>query len=127
MNRGTLAAGLLAVAVLTGCASSAPSSLPSQPAPVIHSVCGISQSGYSILAQNAGNSAVQITGFSVVFMDHGQETGSDNEPGDGYVNGTGLIGMNDWLVGGQTLTFDVQPDNPMPAATTCEVAQWDSQ
>lgn len=124
-SRGIIAAGFLAVAAITGCASA--SSSAGQSGPDVPWTCGITQGGYSVVAHNDGNAAVQITGFSVVLMDHGQESGSDNDPGNGYVNGTDLIGMNDWLAAGQTLAFDVQPDNPMPAAVTCQVVQWDSQ
>jgi hypothetical protein len=91
--------------------------------PVTYVTCSITSDEYTVRIDELSGYPIQINGFTVTFATNSQITGSDTEPGNGYVNGIALIGMNDWLVPGQTLRFNVQPDSGIPDATACAVMQ----
>jgi hypothetical protein len=120
-----LAVGLVAACAVVGCgnAAASPQSQPSRP--VMYVTCSVIPDGYTVTIKELDGNPIQINGFTVTFATNSQITGSDTEPGNGYVNGIALIGMDDWLVSGQTLTFDVQPDSGMPDATACAVIRTD--
>jgi hypothetical protein len=93
--------------------------------PVTYVTCSITSDGYTATIEELSGHPMQINGFTVSFATDSQITGSDTEPGNGYLNGIATIGMNDWIVPGQTLKYKVQPDNGMPNATACAIIQVD--
>jgi hypothetical protein len=81
--------------------------------------------GYQVQIQNNTDALEDITGWVVLYFDDsGSQTGSDREPGGGYVDHTAIINLNDELGAGQSLTATVEPDGLIPAGTTsCQIAQ----
>lgn len=83
-----------------------------------------SNTGYTVTLTNNGNAPVEISGFNVLFSDeNGNELGSDNEPGNGNINGIETINMNDWIGSDNSLTWIVTVGIPNQTAE-CEVIHY---
>jgi hypothetical protein len=93
--------------------------------PRFPALCRIAGSGtYVVTFINQTSYPVDLTGFSVVYQDGSEETGSDTEPGNGAIDGVNTIGMNKWILVNKVVTFDVQPE-AIPAGTTeCTVVSY---
>src|SRR5258707_2867129 len=104
-------------------AASSPVALP-YARPVLNGHCSVLGNSYSLSLSNPGQSPIDLTGFSVVFTQYGQETGSDDEPGAGYINGVNPFGLSDWILPGYRVVLNVQPFSAMPSADACTIVQW---
>jgi hypothetical protein len=120
-NRLAVTAGIVAACAVVSCgnAVTSPRSQPSRP--ITYVTCSVNTAGYMVAIKELDGYPIQINGFTVMFATNRRITGTDTEPGSGYVNGIALTGMNDLLTSGQTLMFNVQPDDGMPDATGCAV------
>lgn len=88
--------------------------------------CTLSQSGYALTLTNNNATAVDVTGFTVLFDDaNGNELASDTEPGTAIVNGVESIGMNDWIGSDNSLTWHVGETYPS-GAFSCQIAVYNS-
>jgi hypothetical protein len=87
------------------------------------SSCRVFPSGYRETITNAGPSLLTVSGYTVVFDNVADtETGSDNEPGNGVIDGVDAINMNEAIAPGQSWTDTVTGTTPTGSAS-CSVAQ----
>lgn len=120
-------AATIGILALTGCGSvtASTSDAPAKPALTPSCTLAIAYPAYIVKFTNPGTVAVNVTGFSVAFTRNGQETGDDTEPGNGTVNGINTIGMNNWVLPGDSIAYSVELGS-LPAADACQVVQWNT-
>lgn len=76
------------------------------------------------MSNPAGSADAEVTGFAVAFLDTGNaETGSDNEPGNGTIDGLLISNLDDWVIPGSSITWNVVISVPA-GSVGCELVTW---